>query len=246
MSSLDEQMYKNKYLKYKNKYIQLKEYQAGGIITYDTVYIFAHTKYIDEVKEIIDNGLSIDNDNIKYIYKILNYKGYKIYKKKPKLLELITITNMSETAIDMARKKLTKKAPEILFTKYVKDILSCVNKIYNFTNIINYNIKKGKFNNDDDLGVFSIMYNNQKDIIDDLNKISKNQSYKDITMEIPVHEHLINEKIININYNDIETHIEDIKEIVKNKLKIDNVKNVTYIQIVFTNMLKTKGQIFYE
>ena len=31
MSSLDELLYKEKYLKYKNKYIQLKEYQGGGL-----------------------------------------------------------------------------------------------------------------------------------------------------------------------------------------------------------------------
>jgi hypothetical protein len=31
MSSLDELLYKEKYLKYKNKYIQLKEYQVGGL-----------------------------------------------------------------------------------------------------------------------------------------------------------------------------------------------------------------------
>jgi hypothetical protein len=44
MSSLDELLYKEKYLKYKNKYIQLKEYQGGGFSLKDVKDVLKKTR----------------------------------------------------------------------------------------------------------------------------------------------------------------------------------------------------------
>ena len=243
MSSLDEQMYKNKYLKYKNKYIQLKEYQVGGI-NYDSVYIFAEYDYIKSIKTKIKYGSKINTNEINFIYNQLNDKGYKIYEKNPKLLELITKTTMSEVVKNKARNALTKKPPQILFTKYVKDILSCVTKIYEYADIIYHNIEQKKFNENDITYLVNNLTYNRDEILKKLIEIdAKSNNYKDLKMEIPEKSHLNITKQININYDNIKDKIEEIKNKVSDEL--DN-KLVTYIKIQFTNLLKTKGQIFYE
>jgi hypothetical protein len=248
MSSLDEQMYKKKYLKYKNKYIQLKEYQGGIGMKYDSVYIFAEYANIIPIQQKIINGSKININDINFIYNQLNDKGYKIYEKNPKLLELITKTTMSEVVKNKARNALTKKPPQILFTKYVKDILSCVTKIYQFTDIINYNIQQKKFS-DDDIKLFNNIFtdtltNNRNIILTDLINIDENSNnYKDLTMEIPEKTHLNITKKINTNYNNIKENIDTINDVVSDKL---DKQLVTYIRIQFTNRLKTKGLIYYE
>jgi len=248
MSSLDELLYKEKYLKYKKKYIQLKEYQGGIGMKYDSVYIFAEYNYINSINKKIKNGSKININDINFIYNQLNDKGYKIYEKNPKLLELITKTTMSEVVKNKARNALTKKPPQILFTKYVKDILSCVTKIYDFTDIITYNIQQKKFS-DNDINLFSNIFNhtlteNREIILSILTNIDENSNnYKDLTMEIPEKTHLNITKKINTNYNNIKDYINTIKNDVSAKL--DN-QVVRYIRIQFTNQLKTKGIIYYE
>jgi len=89
MASLDEQLYKEKYLKYKIKYIKLKEYHGGVGFKFSIgtpknidiskikkanqkVYIFHDNNFIQNFKN--------KNNKIKYISAILNHfeKGYMI------------------------------------------------------------------------------------------------------------------------------------------------------------------------
>jgi len=84
MSSLDEEMYKEKYLKYKTKYFELKEIeeQLGGRIPgmnseyRNGIYvIFVGTHEEQEVSRLLDSGKV---GNLKEIINILGDKAYKV------------------------------------------------------------------------------------------------------------------------------------------------------------------------
>ena len=85
MSSLDELLYKEKYLKYKKKYIKLKEYQGGGINQSYIAYIFATKNVIDEFKrKFIKLG-----KNFNEVKSFFDKQGYIIENSKPSLIKLI-------------------------------------------------------------------------------------------------------------------------------------------------------------
>ena len=85
MISLDEQMYKEKYLKYKSKYIKLKEYQGGGISKGYSAYIFATNDVIQEFKGNFKKPKKKFND----IKTFFDKRGYIIENSNPSLIKLI-------------------------------------------------------------------------------------------------------------------------------------------------------------
>jgi hypothetical protein len=102
MASLDEQLYKEKYLKYKIKYIKLKEYHGGAGIgkskikkATQKVYIFHDNNFIQNFKN--------KNNKIKYISAILNHfkKGYIITFDDYRKIKKIGSTETIKTGINI-------------------------------------------------------------------------------------------------------------------------------------------------
>jgi hypothetical protein len=127
MSSHDEQMYKNKYLKYKNKYIQLKEYQGGGdnILQKYEAYIFANIELLKQ----ITNKRYMSMEQIK---EILHLKGYIIYKNKSKQFKLINNHNILKKMSKSVSKSVAKSATKTINSmKFDLKLSTSVEKIYN-------------------------------------------------------------------------------------------------------------------
>lgn len=163
MSSLDEQMYKEKYLKYKKKYIQLKEYQGGNIKgIYKNIknkakevakevktnvnekinlkaYIIAKTEVIQNLKNEIDNKTI--KKNISAIEDFLKLKGYIIYSNDSKKIKLIgakgTLSKVGDSANDLADYMLGNKT----LKGQIKEISNYIDKI---NNVINFIINNNK------------------------------------------------------------------------------------------------------
>jgi hypothetical protein len=156
MVSLDEQLYKEKYLKYKKKYIQLKEYQGGSIKgMYENVkkkakkvktnvneklnmkaYIIAKTDELTKIQDGIKNGLI--KNNISDIKNILNLKGYIIYSDDPKKIKLIgakgILSKVGDSKNDLAdllvfNKTLNGEINKI--STYIDNIINVINFINN-------------------------------------------------------------------------------------------------------------------
>ena len=106
MISVDEQMYKEKYLKYKNKYINLK----GGVgrrgifnilKTDKTAYIIAKKEDIDKFKK------NNNTKNIKFniIKKDFDKKGYIITSDDPTTIKLLDSSNLKTRTVDTITQK---------------------------------------------------------------------------------------------------------------------------------------------
>jgi hypothetical protein len=112
MVSLDEQLYKEKYLKYKIKYIKLKEYHGGASFKFSIgtpknigipkikkgnqkVYIFHDNNFIQNFKN--------KNNKIKYISAILNHfkKGYMITSDNFHIIKIIDDKKTIKTNINI-------------------------------------------------------------------------------------------------------------------------------------------------
>ena len=161
MVSLDEQLYKEKYLKYKKKYIQLKEYQGGDIKgMYKNLknkakevakevktnvnekinlkaYIIAKTEVIQNLKNEIDNKTI--KKNISAIEDFLKLKGYIIYSNDSKKIKLIgakgTLSKLGDSANDLADYILGNKTVK----GQIKEISNYIDKINNVINFITNN-----------------------------------------------------------------------------------------------------------
>jgi hypothetical protein len=271
MSLLDEQLYKEKYLKYKIKYIKLKDYQGGA--DFEEAYIFANKYDLSRI-----NHVSIMNIND--LKSILNKKGYIIYKSSPAKIKLINISNaltkMKNNQIKSFNKKintssnnLKNKVANLTLSDQINNINSLINSIKkNVYLIINNNN-----NNDDDKNIKHVTNNinltelneNIKKIIDYENKniniikeintlILNNDKSKTILDRNVDTSSILNDTITNkqnIDFNNNNNNnFELIKQIVFDELtKIDNkiVNNydINYIHIKFISNYNKNVKITY-
>ena len=125
MVSLDEQLYKEKYLKYKKKYIQLKEYQGGD--DKPRKGIFRNLNKSDRKAYIIALKTDIDDFHTKYSPPIMNItdinnffdkKGYIIESNDDKNAKIINKDNNTYKAIHSLKKKTTNSVKDVFdYTK---------------------------------------------------------------------------------------------------------------------------------
>jgi hypothetical protein len=230
MSSLDEQMYKNKYLKYKNKYIQLKEYQTGGdnILQKYEAYIFADIELLNQ----ITNKRYMSMEQIK---EILHLKGYIIYKNKSKQFKLINNHNILKKMSKSVSKSVAKSATKTINSmKFDLMLSTSVEKIYNHINdIIELSeiISNNNVDNDINENINTILDNEKNNFstIQLLDQIIKKDGFKDIKLDRNVNTDTnslpssINYKD-DINDNNIENMINTINDNTNNS--INNIKCV--------------------
>ena len=238
MSSLDEQMYKEKYLKYKNKYIQLKEYQVGGdnILQNYEAYIFADANLLNEITDKRYNSM----ENIK---DILHLKGYIIYKNKSKQFKLINNHNIlkkmsksvSKSAAKSATKAINSMKFDLMLSTSVEKIYNHIKDIIELSNIISNNnvdkIIKDYINR--------ILANEEKNYstIQLLDQIIKNDGFKDSFKDIKLDRNVntdTNSLPSSINYNgdindnNIQNMISTIND--NTNKSINNIKCVKIIK----------------
>jgi len=175
MSSLDELLYKEKYLKYKKKYIQLKEYQCGGNIfskirTSATSVTNAvstgathvnkavSTRVSNTTKRIYPTAYIIAkhdelkkihdmNNNISEIVGILNLKGYIIKSNDPTKIKLIGAKGILSKVGDSKNDFVDSIALNKTYKGEIYKISTYIDKIIKGINFINNNDSTKKLSN---------------------------------------------------------------------------------------------------
>jgi hypothetical protein len=175
MSSLDELLYKEKYLKYKKKYIQLKEYQDGGNIfskirTSATSVTNAvstgathvnkavSTRVSNTTKRIYPTAYIIAkhdelkkihdmNNNISEIVGILNLKGYIIKSNDPTKIKLIGAKGILSKVGDSKNDFVDSIALNKTYKGEISKISTYIDKIIKGINFINNNDSTKKLSN---------------------------------------------------------------------------------------------------
>ena len=263
MSSLDELLYKEKYLKYKNKYIQLKEYQGGGFSLKDvkdvlkktrkgantvatkvatkaseaktgaTKILFPTAYIFAKTSDIIPLRGNL-KENISNIKIILNKKGYIIKSDDP--LQMIMIGSKS----DLSKKFYNAVNSTNDFVYGNKTFEGQIKKISNCTQTNMKDINLILNNND------AILNNT---VLTNINKIKVNESnninYINIINKTLFDKNKNENKNKKLSRNVGTSHSTDIINLQHNLFKIDH--NDTIIneikKLVYNQLVKTDNQL---
>jgi hypothetical protein len=231
MSSLDEQMYKEKYLKYKNKYIQLKEYQGGDYLLQAYVaYIFADASLIQQ----ISSGRYMTMEQIE---DILHLKGYIIYNNKSNQFKLINNQNFLKKISKSVSKSAAKSATKAINSmKFDLMLSTSVEKIYNhIKNIIKLSkiISNNDVNNNIKDNINFILDNEEKNYnyIKSLDTIINTDGFQDIKLDRNINTDT-NSLPSSINYTG-KFDDESIQQMINaiNENTNNSIKDIDYVKI---------------
>jgi len=273
MSSLDELLYKEKYLKYKNKYIQLKEYQGGERRRDGIKGIIASKKkaYIFADENIINNFYTTNNKlyiNFNIIKNFFNKKGYIITSDIPKKITIIDSSNiMSDTLSYFKDKKenlkknidSTKKLGATLLNASVSTIIGSqlvidniqsisnnIEKTINNVNKTMTNFNKNEIDIQDVNEYFNKIITNEQDNIENIISISSllYDKHNIVIPRITVNNYTANnDSSSTFTLKEIQDEIEEL--IFDKKTDIDKIKSIISI-IKKANNIKKVNCILIE